>query len=205
MPRCLPVRKTPTTGLLGFNLPYSRRPGQPRGSTWRDYVGRCRLGVLAALAAGCCVLAGCSSSSSSSIPTNQADALLAQLDSVGQQVSTGSCANAKAQNLPKLEQAVANLPSGVSTQIRQSLADGTTYLRNLVNTQCQPPPSATAQANPATQAITRSQTQRKPPPPPPSPMQTTPAPPPEPTPTDHADTSTSDQGNIGHGAKGKHH
>jgi hypothetical protein len=93
---------------------------------------------------------------------------------------------------------VANLPTGVSAQVRQSLADGTTYLHNLVNAQCQPLPSATAQANPVTESTTHNKTQRQQTAPP---MQTELPPPPPPS-TDRTDTTTSDQNSKGHVAKG---
>lgn len=86
--------------------------------------------LLTALATGC-------ASEQATIPPSAASELTTTLNDVARDSNGQACDDARTNRLPQLERTIAELPGSVSAGVRQTLADGTDHLRQLVSTHCQ--------------------------------------------------------------------
>ena len=93
-----------------------------------------------ALVAACLALPACGSGDEATIPEENADQLLAQLDEIDQAVADADCSKART-DISQLTGAVNELPADVGVETKEALRQLTDNLAELTESQCEEPAS----------------------------------------------------------------
>ena len=93
-------------------------------------------GLALAAAAGAFWAAGCGHKQGSPIPAADANDIIGRLQEAQRRSDAHACHDLRIDTLPVLERQVGNLPQNVDSNVRATLQDGVSHLRDLVQQQC---------------------------------------------------------------------
>jgi hypothetical protein len=111
------------------------------------------------LGAGCAVLVSCGSDDEGSIPSTNADEMLAELDRARQALETGDCEEV-AESAQQVSDNAESLDTTVDAEVRTGLVDGAAHLAELANdpSQCEPTTTTTTEEKPEKPEPTTTET-----------------------------------------------
>jgi len=95
--------------------------------------------ALAAVVVGALVVTGCGHKQGAPIPSANANDIVARLQEAQRRSDAHACHDLRTQTLPVLQQQVSSLPQNVDSNVRATLQDGISHLKDLVQQQCATP------------------------------------------------------------------
>lgn len=158
-----------------------------------------RTAPLLALTLTAVLLAGCGSSKPGpQIPAQQASNIIGRLQEAQRRSDARACHDLQTNTIPALEQQVAALPPNLDQNVRTTVTNGISRLKDLVGQQCAAKPQQQQQTTQTTQTAPPTTTQTTPAPT--TQTHTTPPPPhPTPPPTTTQTTPTGPAGGVSPG------